>query len=80
LIVLRALGVGLLATLAWVILGYLLTMPLGLLFGWSGHPAIPDAPLSVYVGLYGVVLPAGCLFGAWNLVRAISRKSSKESR
>ena len=48
----------------WVGLGYLATVPLGAIFGWSGHPAIPDAPAGVYIGLYLVLLPALCLTGA----------------
>jgi hypothetical protein len=53
-------------------------MPLGMVFGWSGHPAIPAAPIAVYVVLYLVVLPAFCLYGAWRIVgvldRAIARR------
>jgi hypothetical protein len=52
-----------LGLLAWVVLGYLATMPLGAIFGWSGHPALPDAPLGVYIGLYLVLLPTLCFAG-----------------
>jgi hypothetical protein len=58
-----------LGLLAWVVLGYLATMPLGAIFGWSGHPALPDAPLGVYIGLYLVLVPALCFAGAWRLGR-----------
>jgi hypothetical protein len=71
---LRALGTLVVALPAWTILGYLLTAPLGAIYGWSGHPAIPAAPVPVYVGLYLVVLPALCLAGAWTLVRWIENR------
>jgi hypothetical protein len=70
----------LLGAIAWVVLGYLATPPLGLLFGWSGHPAIPDAPLLVYLAVYVIALPALCLFGAGKVVGALSRRFSKESQ
>ena len=57
------------ALVSWVFLGYFATLPLGAFYGWSGHPAIPDAPLAVYVVLYLVVLPVLCLLGAWTVVR-----------
>jgi hypothetical protein len=66
---LRAVGALLVGTVAWAVLGYLATVPLGAIFGWSGHPALPDAPAAVYVGLYLAVLPALCFFGAWHLMR-----------
>jgi hypothetical protein len=70
---LRALATLVLGVLAWGVLGYLASMPLGMVFGWSGHPAIPDAPAAVYVGLYLVVLPALCLYGAWRVVGVLGR-------
>lgn len=66
---LRAIATLLVASAGWAVLGYLATAPLGALYGWSGHPAIPGAPLTVYVGLYLVVLPAICLFLAWRTIR-----------
>ena len=72
-LVLRGLATLILGVLAWGCLGYLATMPLGMVFGWSGHPAIPDAPVAVYVGLYLIVLPVLCVMGAWRVVGAMSR-------
>ena len=60
-------GTLILGLAGWVVLGYLATLPLGAIFGWSGHPAIPDAPTGVYIGLYLVLLPALCLAGAWRV-------------
>lgn len=54
-----------LAVIGWALLGYLATLPLGAFYGWSGHPAIPAAPWSVYLALYAVVLPGVCLAGGW---------------
>lgn len=51
----------------WMVLGYLATAPLGAIFGWSGHPAIPAAPVAVYVVVYLIALPVVCLIGAWKL-------------
>ena len=65
--ILRAIAAFVLAVVGWAILGYLMTVPLGMIYGWSGHPAIPDAPVYVYVGVYIVALPALCLFAAWRL-------------
>jgi hypothetical protein len=65
-----------LAVVCWAILGFLATAPLGALYGWSGHPSIPAAPVAVYVGIYLIVLPALCLIGAWKLVGMIGRKLS----
>ena len=59
------------AVVAWALLGYLATAPLGLVFGWSGHPAIPAAPWSVYVALYGVLLPLVCLLLGWRISRRL---------
>lgn len=69
----RALATLVLAAIAWVLLGYFATMPLGAVFGWSGHPAMPAAPMEVYVGLYLVALPVVCLLGAWRVTGALSR-------
>ena len=71
---LRLTGTLVVATVAWAILGYLLTLPLGAVFGWSGHPAIPAAPVAVYIGLYLVVLPAACLVGAWWLTGRVGAR------
>jgi hypothetical protein len=80
-LVLRGFATLVLALIAWACLGYFASMPLGLLYGWSGHPAIPDAPIGVYVGLYLIVLPLLCLFGAWRLVgllgRALARRGER---
>jgi hypothetical protein len=51
----------------------LATIPLGAMFGWSGHPAIPDAPLLVYVALYAVLLPGMSLMAGWRLTGRIAR-------
>jgi ABC-type polysaccharide/polyol phosphate export permease len=71
---LRVLGTILLGLVGWVIVGYLLTIPLGAIFGWSGHPAVPDAPVPIYVALYIVAIPALCLFAAWRVVRRIEKR------
>jgi hypothetical protein len=70
---LRGLATLLLAAPAWAVLGFLATAPLGAMYGWSGHPAIPSAPMAVYVGLYLVVLPILCLSAAWWLVAVVTR-------
>lgn len=70
----RGIGAALVAVVSWVLLGYLALVPLGALFGWSGHPALPDAPAAVYVLLYLVILPALCGFAAWKAVTAIERR------
>ena len=67
-VILRVLGTILVGLLGWVLLGYLLTVPLGAIYGWSGHPAVPDAPVPMYVAVYLVILPGLCLFGAWRVV------------
>lgn len=80
---LRALGALVMASVAWVVMGFLATAPLGRIFGWSGHPSIPNAPVAVYVGLYLVVLPVICLVAAWKFsgwiaarARAVRRAAS----
>jgi hypothetical protein len=70
----------LLGVVGWLVLGYLVSVPLGLMFGWSGHPAIPDAPLLVYLAVYGIVLPALCLFGAWRISGTLIRRFRKGSQ
>jgi hypothetical protein len=65
---LRLAGTLIVALVSWAVPGYFATVPLGAIFGWSGHPAIPAAPVAVYIGLYLVVLPALCLAGAWRLM------------
>jgi hypothetical protein len=72
-IVLRILATLLVAAPLWAVLGYLATAPLGAIYGWGGHPSIPSAPASVYVGLYLVVLPIVCLCLAWWVVGLIAR-------
>jgi hypothetical protein len=67
-VLVRVVGTAVVALAGWVILGYLATVPLGAIFGWSGHPAMPDAPAAVYVGLYLVVLPVLCWLAAWKAV------------
>jgi hypothetical protein len=73
LLVLRACAALVLALIAWACLGYLALMPLGALYGWSGHPALPAAPVAVYIGLYLVVLPVSCLYGAWRVAGVLGR-------
>lgn len=63
----------LLAAGAWAVLGFLATAPLGAIYGWSGHPSIPAAPMWVYYAVYLAVLPVLCLGGAWVLVGAVAR-------
>ena len=67
-IALRAIATVVVGALCWVVLGYLATAPLGAIYGWSGHPAIPAAPEQVYIGLYLVVLPVVCLLAGWRVV------------
>jgi hypothetical protein len=55
----------LVAAVTWAVLGYLATAPLGAIYGWSGHPAIPAASWSIYVAVYFITLPLICLIGAW---------------
>lgn len=68
----------LLGAVAWVVLAYLSTVPLGMIYGWGGHPSIPSAPMDVYVWLLFVVLPIVSLGGAWLVVgigaRLLSRR------
>lgn len=67
-----------LAAIGWALAGYFATAPLGAIYGWGGHPAMPSAPWSVYVALYFVILPIVCLvagwFGAGRLVNAIAKR------
>lgn len=80
----RVLGTLVLAPISWVLLGYFATLPLGAIYGWGGHPAIPSAPLGVYIALYGVVFPLACLAAAWfvmgRLIRPDGRRSGTSSR
>lgn len=73
--ILRGAGTLILGLVGWAGLGYLATAPLGAIFGWSGHPAISDAPTAVYVIVYLVLLPALCLAGAWRLTRWLGGRS-----
>jgi hypothetical protein len=72
-ILVRVLVTLVLATVAWAVIGFFATAPLGAIYGWGGHPAAPSAPMSVYIGLYLVVLPIVCLAGTWFAVGAIAR-------
>jgi hypothetical protein len=72
--VLRAVATLLLGALAWAVLGYLATAPLGVIYGWQGHPSVPAAPAAVYVGLYLVALPAVCLWAAWFLIGLVIQR------
>lgn len=69
-----------LAAVAWALLGYLLTAPLGAIYGWGGHPAMPAAAWNVYVILYFVLLPVVCLALGWYVggwvIRAAARRTS----
>lgn len=73
-IALRLLGTLVAAAFGWVVLGYLATGVLGAMYGWGGHPAIPAAPMAVYVVVYGVVLPILCLAGAWKVTGRIETR------
>ena len=68
-IALRFLGTLVVAVVSWAVLGYLASAPLGAIYGWSGHPAIPAAPTAVYILVYAVVLPLLCLAGGWKITR-----------
>ena len=74
--ILRAIATLVVALVAWALLGYLATALLGTIYGWSGHPSIPAAPMAVYVGFYLIVLPAICLFGAWKMICWIEARVS----
>jgi hypothetical protein len=67
----------LVAAPVWALLAYLSTGPLGALYGWSGHPSLPNAPTWVYVALYLAVLPIVSLAGAGAIVRAVARQVSR---
>lgn len=77
---LRTLATLLLAAIAWVLLGYLATAPLGALFGWSGHPSMPAAPITVYVVLYLFVLPLSSLGIAWWIVWRLAQRRAGRVR
>lgn len=72
-VALRVVGTLVLATLSWALLGYFATLPLGAIYGWGGHPAIPSAPIGVYIALYGVVFPLLCLAAAWFVMGKLMR-------
>jgi hypothetical protein len=72
--ILRAIATLVVALAAWGLLGYLATAPLGAIYGWSGHPSIPAAPMAVYIGLYLIVLPVICLLGAWTVIQWIEAR------
>lgn len=74
LVALRLVGTLVLATLSWALLGYFATLPLGAIYGWGGHPAIPSAPIGVYIALYGVVFPLLCLAAAWVVMGKLMRR------
>jgi hypothetical protein len=69
----RVVVTAVLASISWVVLGFLVTAPLGAFYGWSGHPAIPAAPGGIYFLVYLIVLPALCLGVSWRLTRRITR-------
>lgn len=62
------------ALLAWVVLGYFVLGLMGAIFGWSGHPALPSAPIEAYFIVYLIVLPAICLFAGWRTTRWIESR------
>jgi hypothetical protein len=68
-IALRLLATLVVGTISYVVLGYLAVAPLGAIYGWGGHPAMPSAPMPLYYTLYVGVLPVLCLAGAWKLTR-----------
>lgn len=70
----RVVGTFLIALLVWVVLGYLVTGLMGVIYGWGGHPAIPSAPLEVYFVVYLVVLPVICLAAGWKAMRLIESR------
>ena len=72
-VALRVVGTLVLATLSWALLGYFATLPLRAIYGWGGHPAIPSAPIGVYIALYGVVFPLLCLSAAWFVMGKLMR-------
>jgi hypothetical protein len=67
-----------LAAVVWVVSGYVLTLPLGLAYGWSGHPSIPAAPDFVYILLYLVILPAASIYVSWRVLRRFARPSGRD--
>ena len=71
---LRVAGTLVVAVMSWVVLGLLATGALGAIYGWGGHPAIPAAPLAVYIILYLVVLPMLSLAGGWRLMHWAARR------
>ena len=72
-VALRVLGTLVLATISWLLLGYFATLPLGAIYGWGGHPALPSAPIGVYIALYGVGFPLLCLAVAWFVMGRLIR-------
>jgi hypothetical protein len=77
--VLRSLFVVLLAAVLWAVGGLYATAPLGMVYGWSGHPPLPPAPTWVWVTLYVVVLPLLSLALAWWVVRGAERLAGRWS-
>jgi hypothetical protein len=76
---LRVAGTLVVAVIGWVVLSLLATGALGAIYGWGGHPAIPAAPLPVYITLYLVVLPMLSVAGGWRLTHWAARRI-RESR
>jgi hypothetical protein len=70
----RGVAILLIALIAWIILGYAALIPLGAIFGWSGHPALPASPLWIYGGLYLLALPTLCLYMGWRTVKSIATR------
>ena len=66
-----------LGAVLWTAAAYLLTAPLGAIYGWSGHPPLPGAPTWVWVLLYLVLLPMSSLTVAWCVVRALLRAGAR---
>jgi hypothetical protein len=75
---LRVAGTLVVAVIGWVILSLLATGALGAIYGWGGHPAIPAAPLPVYIILYLVVLPVLCLAAGWQVTGWIETRMRRK--
>ena len=76
----RAIGTLFVATVLWAVIGYFATLPLGAIFGWSGHPAIPAAPIAIYIGFYLGVLPVLSVWAGWRLVSRLDARLRSTSR
>jgi hypothetical protein len=67
--VLAALFIG---STAWILLGYASLIPLGAVFGWSGHPALPAAPPWIYGLIHFIALPIVCLYVGWRAAQRLA--------